>query len=176
MGLIPHSIPYSTELYTCSRGITPTFCLLLSSTGIASRLPPTSPKPSMLGVGKKWGGAISRAANLNQLKGYSMWNGSVSNKSWERGRRRGGSCFQDICPLATHIEVLLPGSWPNIVSWWEVQNNCFLHLCFRMAFFFPFNSIIHISTHEHLPHPPPPFFFIIFSPCVLLIRGSEREV
>lgn len=75
----------------------------------------------------------------------------------------------------THVEALLPRTWPNIAQWRKVENNCFLSLCFCEAFTFfdvfsplcfSFNYISLISTSE-------PFFSChIFSPLSSL---KERE-
>ena len=63
------------------------FCLLLSNAGTASGLPPTPPRASRLGVGKRWGEYITRAADLNQPKGYSIpYDVTLRNKMWKKGR------------------------------------------------------------------------------------------
>jgi len=39
-------------------------------------------------VGKRWGGDSSRAADLNQPKGYSTpYDVTLSNKRWGRGKK-----------------------------------------------------------------------------------------
>lgn len=49
-----------------------------------------SPAPPSHEVGKRWGGDVVEAAELNQVRGQAMLCGiMLSNESWGRGRRRG---------------------------------------------------------------------------------------
>lgn len=59
----------------------------------------------------------------------------------------------------THVEVLFPRTWPNMAHWWEVENNCFLHLCFHVDFacFFSFSFNSSFLFYYYY------YFLIIFS-------------
>lgn len=119
------------------------------------------PKSSRQRVGKRWGGAITRATDLNCPKGYSMlYDVTLSNKSWG-SRRKGGSCYGNVClpkQLLCVLRLCFPRLWLNIVCWWEEENNCFsFWFCVAFAFvslnstyikpklFFPPSHVLHLA-------------------------------
>lgn len=98
------------------------------------------PRASGLGVGKRWGGDITKAAYLNRPKGYPILCGvTLKNKN---GQGEGGHLIWRCLfsqTTATCIEALIPRTWPNVSCWWEVENNWIIvenifSPCFHMAF------------------------------------------
>lgn len=74
----PCSSPYNALFCTCSKNkvdITPVFCPHPS---------PPAQKANRFGVGKKWGGDINRAADLNHMTSHSALKGG-KRKDWGGG-------------------------------------------------------------------------------------------
>ena len=111
------------------------------------RTPSNLPRDSRLGVGKKWGRNTTRAADLNQPKGYSIpYDVTLSNKRWKKIRREDGWALVKTSVLPINGYVCWgPASrtWSSIARLWEVESNFFpLHChtafacCFVGVFFF----------------------------------------